>query len=306
MALCPLTMGSRGRRALAAGGAGRLGVRIATAALGIPLLLAILLAGGWWLFALCVLLAGLGFWEYAQMWQQRKVVVGWAPGLAAVLAFLSWAELGGSATALGAALTFSLLGLMAWGVLAHRRLSPESAMVTVMGVLYTGWLFAHLVLLRALQFPGHYPSPVIAGRTWPAGFLLVMFALLVTWATDTAAFFAGTAIGGPKLAPRLSPGKTVSGAVAGTILAAATGGWLGGVLSLGVWPGAGLAAVLSVAGQIGDLAESALKRHTGVKDSGTLLPGHGGVLDRFDSTLFVAPVLYYALRWWFGLELGGM
>jgi phosphatidate cytidylyltransferase len=127
---------------------------------------------------------------------------------------------------------------------------------------------------------------------------------VVTWACDTFAMFGGRIVGGPKLSPVISPGKTRSGAaagVAGALLVAVLFGLL-------VFPRAGIEAglggllliafALSVAGQVGDLAESLFKREAGVKDSGTLIPGHGGVLDRFDSLYFVIPVaavLYRAL-----------
>jgi phosphatidate cytidylyltransferase len=127
-------------------------------------------------------------------------------------------------------------------------------------------------------------------REQPNGFLLALWTLVVVWATDTGAYFAGRAIGGPKLAPVISPNKTWAGLIGGMIAAAIVGGLIAGFGPLpatALWLGAPLA----VAAQLGDLLESAMKRHAGVKDSGKLLPGHGGVLDRIDGLLPVAIIV---------------
>ena len=127
----------------------------------------------------------------------------------------------------------------------------------------------------------------------------LLFALAINWTGDVAAFYVGRAIGNHKLAPHISPGKTIEGAL-GSLASAAIFGtgfaylWPAG-LSMAVW--IPLALVTNAAGQFGDLTESALKRGAGMKDSGTLLPGHGGWLDRLDSSLFTLPVVYCALRW---------
>lgn len=115
------------------------------------------------------------------------------------------------------------------------------------------------------------------------GAVAVIFVFAVVWATDTAAYFAGRLIGGPKLAPRFSPKKTWSGAIGGTVAGVAAGLIVLVYAGVAVGPVIALIALaLSVLGQIGDLAESAMKRHFGVKDSGVLIPGHGGIMDRLD------------------------
>ena len=141
----------------------------------------------------------------------------------------------------------------------------------------------------------------LALRSW-AGAWLVFYPLVVTWVCDTAAMFGGRTFGGPKLAPSVSPGKTRSGSIAGVVgglavapLFAAFSPRMGLELPLGQL--LVIAGVLGVVGQIGDLAESLFKREAGVKDSSALIPGHGGVLDRFDSLYFVIPTaaaLYHA------------
>jgi phosphatidate cytidylyltransferase len=127
----------------------------------------------------------------------------------------------------------------------------------------------------------------------------LMFALLLNWAGDSGAYFVGRAFGRHKLAPRVSPNKSWEGAAASVATAAA----IAGAYLVWAFPGisiaaaVGLTALANAAGQVGDLAESALKRGAGVKDSGTILPGHGGLLDRVDSTLFALPVIYAYLKW---------
>lgn len=174
---------------------------------------------------------------------------------------------------------------------ADRPLSVAG--ISLLAVIYTGALPAFLLAIR------HANHPL---RSW-AGAWLVFYPLVVTWVCDTAAMFGGRAFGGPKLAPAVSPGKTRSGSVAGVV-----GGLVvAPVFALAVFPRLGLdlrlgqllviAGVLSVVGQVGDLAESLFKREAGVKDSSALIPGHGGVLDRFDSLYFVIPTaaaLYHA------------
>ena len=127
----------------------------------------------------------------------------------------------------------------------------------------------------------------------------LLFALSINWVGDIAAFYVGRSIGRHKLARRISPGKSWEGAIASMVGAVAFGLWYGPNtgLTIPALQFAGLAAVANVAGQIGDLVESALKRGAGVKDSGTLLPGHGGFMDRLDSSLFTLPVVYYFLKW---------
>jgi len=155
----------------------------------------------------------------------------------------------------------------------------------LLGVLYPGLGLGHMVLLR--QGAG--------GLGW------TLFLLATVWAADMAAYFAGLAWGRHRLVPRLSPGKSWEGAAAGLLVAAAAGAAAAGpLLDRGAPLGALLGGGAALAGMVGDLAESALKRAAGRKDSGRLVPGHGGVLDRFDSLAFAAPVLY----WW--RVLGGM
>ena len=132
-------------------------------------------------------------------------------------------------------------------------------------------------------------------------FGLTVWAMIVTWATDIFAFFAGTLIGGPKLAPRISPNKTWSG-LAGGVVGAGLVGWPAAILFDLGWPFVWLGAFMAVLAQAGDLYESSVKRRAGVKDSGTLLPGHGGLLDRLDGFLpvLVATLALLMAGYWAG------
>lgn len=191
-----------------------------------------------------------------------------------------------------------LMALLTW-VLAARTPNDKplsAAGVTLLAVSYTAALPAFLVAIRHTQYPE---------RSWP-GAWLVFFPLVVTWVCDTAAMFGGRFFGGPKLAPTVSPGKTRTGSVAGVVGGLLVAPLFGGVvfprvgLEVPLWQLLLIAAVLSVVGQIGDLVESLFKREAGVKDSSHLIPGHGGVLDRFDSLYFVIPTAA-ALYHWFGV-----
>jgi len=154
-------------------------------------------------------------------------------------------------------------------------------------------LLTYLIRLRNVSLPSIAPRGTDA--LLPAGALLVMLLMAVVWGMDTAAYAVGKTWGRHKLCPAISPGKTVEGAIAGFLAAAglcvATGYWFG----LPVVHGLILGSAIGILGQAGDLFESLLKRRAGVKDSGIIIPGHGGVLDRFDSLLFSAPVAFYYL-----------
>ncbi len=163
--------------------------------------------------------------------------------------------------------------------------------VTIFGVLYVSWLGSHLMLLREL--------PILAGLKYSVGFTFVIIVFTLTWCYDTGAYAFGRLFGRRKLFPSISPGKTVEGAIGGIFLSIA-GILIARILldtQLSALEAVLLAILASVIGQTGDLVESMLKRDAKIKDSSTTIPGHGGVLDRFDSLLFTAPLIYYALRY---------
>jgi phosphatidate cytidylyltransferase len=168
--------------------------------------------------------------------------------------------------------------------------------LTLSGAAYIGWTLAHFVLLRSITQPALSAAPLGLLRL-EAGAAWIVFVLAVTFLSDTGAYFTGRALGRHKMAPYISPKKSWEGAVGG-VVAAIGGGilctWLLGLPISFVIAGF-LGAVGSATGQIGDLAESLIKRQVNIKDSGKIIPGHGGILDRVDSLLFTAPVLYYLI-----------
>jgi phosphatidate cytidylyltransferase len=287
--------------------------RVAVAAVGIPAALVVIWFGGTLLaLLLAAIAAGAAteFYRLAALRGVRPFVAGGALLAAApvlITGLVPDPAFAGS-TSWG---IFIIATLIVATVAIFRRGvdgGPLTATaVTVFGALFTGGTLAHAVLLRELWLaqggtvqlqPG---GGFLTMADW-LGPALLLFPLILTWTSDTAAYFGGRAFGRRKLIPSVSPGKTVAGAVAGVIGTAVIGalyarfvfyGALGLPLGLGFGLLAGL--ILSVVAQIGDLAESLLKREAGVKDSGTLLPGHGGLLDRFDSLFFTIPAAYWLL-----------
>jgi phosphatidate cytidylyltransferase len=174
--------------------------------------------------------------------------------------------------------------------------------LTTFGALYTGGL---LSFGYALRYHDYAVGGAQAGSIFvSAGAVILTLPLLLTWATDIGAFFVGRAVGGRKLMPSISPSKTMSGAVGGVALSVVIA-WiyvafaLRPAAQLGLSPSGIIVfgVLISIAAQVGDLFESLLKREAGVKDSSTLLPGHGGVLDRLDSLFFVLPIAHLLLGW---------
>ena len=183
---------------------------------------------------------------------------------------------------LTSAVVVSLIGFL---VRRQKEGASSSWAWTIAGIVYIGWLLGHLVALRSLAF----------GKNW------VFLVLFVTWVSDTAAFLIGRRFGRHKLAPNISPSKTWEGTIGG-ITSAILISFLFFTptvfqLPLAPWSAILLATFASIMGQVGDLVESLFKRNLGVKDSGNLMAGHGGVLDRIDSLIFAGTVVYYYAIW---------
>jgi phosphatidate cytidylyltransferase len=280
--------------------------RVAFAVVAIPLALALVWYGGIMLALVLAAVGVLGARELFDLAARQGIrAIRWFGLLsAAALAPIAYAVLvspsvhASAAAAWPYAAAIWLIMLLTL-VLASRSPAEKplsAAAVTFLAVAYTSALPTFLLAIRHNRFPE---------RSW-TGAWLVFFPLVVTWVCDTAAMFGGRTFGGPKLAPTVSPGKTWSGSTAGLV----AGTLMAPVFGSLVFPRVGIevallhlltiAAVLSVIGQIGDLAESLFKREAGVKDSSNLIPGHGGVLDRFDSLYFVVPAAA-ALYRWFGV-----
>jgi phosphatidate cytidylyltransferase len=264
---------------------GDLARRLATAAVGLPLLAAAL----FWAPPIVLVLvvaaaASIGLWEFYALVRVRGVQPLRVTG--AVVAVLFFVQTIRPALIPSAVLPVAALIVLSV-MLTHAGDVPgsvTSAALTLLGAAYLGGLGGTLAALRQ--------APYELGGPW-----VTMLLLTTVMTADSAALFVGSAIGRHKMAPRISPGKTWEG-LAGALVGGVAGALLIRQLRLPWLPpthAVALAIAVTLAGTAGDLAESLLKRWAGVKDSGHLFPGHGGMLDRLDSLLFGAPVLYYYL-----------
>jgi len=291
--------------------------RLLTAAVLVPLVTYLIIVGGYpYLIAVLVfgLLAQMEFYHLIEGKGARPLVLTGLAFGAAVIG-VAWLGSGYVATLL---MTASLLVLM---VAELRKAQIDEALASIsgtfFGVFYVAWLLSHAVLLRFFYHSAlsHYgPDGLSAMGVHPdSGIFLMLFCVVVVVLCDAGAYFAGRAWGRHKLAPEISPNKSVEGALGGVVL-----GTLGGLFVKLVcdlfWPQFSLflpwtvalvlAFLLCPVGIIGDLVESLLKRDADVKDTGALLPGMGGVLDRIDAVLLALPVMFYFLLGFIWLRIG--
>lgn len=250
--------------------------RILSALVGIPLVITAVWYGNLPLLVLTGLLMVLALFEMVDMFGCLKL----QPPLWLVMAgslFLLLNAYLYKDTGLGAGVTLVLFMVLVTTVLFYPAHSPLDGAVSFLAIVYVS-LFIYFYLLRLL----------------PDGWIWLTFTLVGTWSSDTVAYFIGRRWGRHQLAPALSPGKTVEGAVGGLL-----GSLLAAMVFILIYPFVPrwhlllLGLLLGIAAQIGDLVESSFKRQAGVKDAGDIIPGHGGILDRFDSMLFTAPLVYY-------------
>lgn len=274
--------------------------RILTVAPLLPLLVGSL----WWdALSVAVVVAGASFLGLYELYRGLSQS-GYAPyqrygyifGLSVVLA--SYVQAVYDVALINAILTFGIIGSLVAAVFTadeDNRALPSWAL-SIAGVLYIPFLLAHLILLREVD------TPLTDGLVTPwvsPGFAWIVFALATTWLGDTFAYFVGRSMGRTPLAPHISPKKTWEGSIGGLLGSALTGLGCVYLFGLPIHPliGAVLGGVAGIIGPLGDLAESQIKRQIGVKDVGSLLPGHGGILDRIDSILFMVPIIYYGVIW---------
>jgi phosphatidate cytidylyltransferase len=288
--------------------------RVLFAVVAAPIGVWAILYGDWPLAALLAVTSALAAWEFFRIARAAGTnpLADLGVTLAGVLPLAVHAHFLDLYTVrppLAAAALLAVLAATLWmrGV-PGRPLTAAS--VTVLGALYTGGLLSFGYGLRyhdTVRFYDRLPggsTPRLGGVAVSPGGILLLLPVLLTWASDTGAYFVGRMVGGRKLMPSVSPGKTVAGAVGG-LLAAILVAWLytrlllRPVAQLAFSPAGIVAfgAVVSVAAQVGDLFESLLKREAGVKDSSRIIPGHGGVLDRFDSLFFALPAAHLLADW---------
>jgi phosphatidate cytidylyltransferase len=261
---------------------GNLTQRVLTAVFGVPVLLFIFYQGGVLFLLLFLLIISVGQFEFFKLLETKGV----SSEVLMIIAF----------------------------VYQFRRQDLSEAMVelgtTLIGIIYLGWFLSHAILLRNLENNSDIKNhaETVQGIK-DAGFFYVVFVVACTFLNDTGAYFVGKWKGKKKLIPRISPGKTVEGTIGGIISSTITGGVMNLIFKSPLeysWAFS-FGFIIGVVAVFGDLVESLIKRSLGVKDSGGILPGHGGVLDRFDSLIVVFPVSYYLvlLYYWFnGVSLG--
>jgi phosphatidate cytidylyltransferase len=280
--------------------------RIISAIIGGPVLLAFILWTGGpqpfpgWPFALLVL--GLTFQALRELYDGCRTG-GYSPRDA--VGYLGVALFWLAATPLldhqflHLGLTLLLMASLTWEALRRDRKPLKALPATWFGAFYVGWLFPFAARLRIETPPAAFGWEAPAwGAFAGAGAWLVLFVLLVTSAVDTGAYLVGKSLGKHKLAPEISPGKTWEGSIGGFAAGVVVAAALGLLLHLPLAFALAAGVLIGLVSQLGDLSKSAIKREIGIKDFGTLIPGHGGVLDRFDSLLFTAPAVYWLIAFW--------
>lgn len=254
--------------------------RIITAILAITIFLPFVLIGGLPLTIFTFLLAAIGLYELFRM---RRLAIFSIPGLISLFVvcfFILPSDLAAKVTITNEeAGLLAVLFFLTYMVFSKNKFTFDDVAFSILSVIYVGVGFHFFLEIREENI------------------VFLVYSLFIIWATDSGAYFIGRALGKNKLWPEISPNKTVEGFLGGIVCAIVVG-VLFSVFQYIEWSIAFIftTIILSIFGQIGDLVESALKRHYVVKDSGKLLPGHGGILDRFDSLLFVWPLLYFIFR----------
>ncbi len=253
--------------------------RIVVSALLLPVVLGVVWLGGWWL---CAVALGGGLIALHELYTMgrglRPLVIG---GYVGVVLTILGAQYSDVAWMVGGVFATILVAFVVFGFSDARPSATAAISLTLLGVVWVGGGLGYLMLIRAIPDNGR---------------LAIFTVLIAVFADDTAAYFVGRAIGRHKMAPTISPGKSWEGFVGGTIAAMAVAFFAmydQGFLSN--WEALVLGAVVALSATLGDLFESAIKRDLGVKDSGRILAGHGGVLDRVDSLLWAGPAAFYAI-----------
>lgn len=274
--------------------------RILTAIIGVPLLLLVFYFGSYYFLAFILLIVGFGSYEFFRLVDNKnldsKKVIG--------IVFCIILPIGAYFGYLYFIFLFTLVSIFTLFInLQKQDLSNTliGAGTKFLGIVYIGWFLSHAILIRNINesiFP-YIDNTNIKNND--IGFFWIVFVVACTFLNDSAAYFFGKYKGKIKLVPRLSPGKTVEGTVCGIFMALLCGMIINLIFSSPIsykWAML-LGFVVGVVAVLGDLIESMFKRSVSIKDSGGLLPGHGGVLDRFDSLILVFPVMYYLILFYY-------
>jgi len=258
--------------------------RILSAIILIPVVAWVVYKGEWWLMGTLVVAGMIAGQEFYKMMRQGGFQPSSVIGLPLILLLLLDAHEPSWGIARPAIVASVILAFI-WHLFQKDDPTPTASWaLTVMGGLYLGWFLGHFLLLRAL----------------PNGLQWTIVAFLTTWISDTGAYFVGQAIGRHKIWPRISPKKSWEGAIGGVVTGVLGTMLVAWLVGLPVVHGAAIGTLIPIITPFGDLAISMMKRQVGVKDSGNLIPGHGGMLDRLDSLLFSAAIVYYYATWMIG------
>ena len=254
--------------------------RVLSALILLPIVIGLIWIGGWWFYGLLAILLSIAAFEFEQLMQ----LGGFQPPLffsIVLILVLLTSTAAPQIDLLQPAIAFALIGSLTWQ-LGHRQTVPTVnwALAVAIG-LYLGAAGAHIILQRQLDH----------GERW------LLLTLTGTWLADSGAYFVGIRWGRHKITPTLSPKKSWEGFIGGTLFSSLLNPIVASLLSLPVIHGAALGLIGATIGLLGDLSISMIKRQVGAKDSGDIIPGHGGVLDRLDSLLFTVMVGYYYIIW---------
>lgn len=266
--------------------------RVLTAVVGIPLVILIMILGNPILQIVGCLIALIGIHEFYGVIQKKYHPITWIGYIITLLFFLNYE---GAMKHFSSFISIAIMVLLIYMVFTYPKYNIIDVTLTLFAPLYVGLLISFVIMLREAEY----------------GQFLVWLIFISAWGSDTCAYFAGKLFGKHKLAPVLSPKKTVEGAIGGAIGAALIAiiyTYLYTFFALPIMREkiffiVGIVFVSAILSQIGDLAASAIKRTLEVKDFGYIFPGHGGVLDRFDSILFVAPFIVIALQFVAGFKM---
>jgi len=268
-------------------------LRFASGIIGIPLLIVLVFVREGIPFILGVgLISIIGLYEFYRGIRKTGAEPQEWVGLASAFLFLFSArhQFQTERFSLPGVLTLFVIATLTIELLRPNRAPIKNLGSTFLGAVYVGWLFSYLVAIRSIGGDFH-----VRGVPWPIsnGAWLVLFVVFAAWAADTGAYLVGRKWGRRRLAPVLSPGKSWEGMLAGFASSIVMSLIMGEVMGMQWTSSVILGLGIGIASLIGDLAESAIKRDIGIKDFGSILPGHGGILDRFDGLLFAAPMFYY-------------
>jgi phosphatidate cytidylyltransferase len=265
-------------------------LRVAASVVFIPCFIIITGSGGYHFLLLIGAVIFVGMWEFYRMMEMKGIRPYKLIGIMSAL-ILSWYVFLWNGVYANVFLTVALVTLMCLEITRKEvKMATTHIATTILGVIYIGFLGSHLIMLR------EYPLRINLDYGYGASFVFLAF--VVTWAGDTGAYIVGSAIGRRPLVPRISAKKTKEGSVGGLLFAGGAALVARETFApyLELWQAVVLGLLAGIVGQFGDLFESLIKRDADIKDTSEMIPGHGGVLDRFDSLLFTAPLIYYFIR----------